>query len=112
MKKILFILLVVGSCAFSDCKAKAEYGIKEIVKTLNVNSQSSQKLEKTYKFLGIDDEGGNLYIYKINILDNNKSVMEIYGVVDVKSGQLFVKSDLASSDVMVVSESDSKAICN
>ena len=114
MKKIVLIFLLVGSCIFADCKAKAEYGIKEIVKTLNVGSQSSQNLgevEKKYKFLGVDDEAGNLYIYEINILSNNKSIMNMYGIVNVKSGKLFVKSDLEGSDEMVVSERDPKAVC-
>ena len=115
MKKILLILLVMGSYAFSDCRINAEYGIKKIVNVLNVNSKNplkQGKVEKVYKFLGVDNELGTQYVYEINILNNNVSEMLLYGVVDVVSGELYVKSDIHSPDVMMVSERDPKAICN
>ena len=63
MRKILFLLILTGYAAFSDCTAKSEIAVKRLA----AESKNAGFEKVYYTFLGIMPEVPYLYLYKFNM---------------------------------------------
>ena len=63
MRKILFLLILTGYAAFSDCTAKSEIAVKRLA-----SESKNAGFEKAYyTFMGVMPEVPYLYLYKFNM---------------------------------------------
>ena len=104
MRKILFLLILTGYAAFSDCTAKSEIAVKRLAaESKNVG------FEKVYyTFLGIMPKVPYLYLYKFNMETRDKKLQYTI-LVDVKDG-VMAASESGNYDDIELIEKDMKDI--
>ena len=106
MKQILFLLVLTGCIAFSDCTAKSEIAMK------NLTAESKKVgFDKTYyTFLGTMPEIPYLYVYKFN-MENSETKLQYTILVDVKDGVMTASQSGNYDDIELIEKNMKDIIC-
>ncbi len=106
MRKILFLLILTGYAAFSDCTAKSEIAVKRLAaESKNVG------FEKVYyTFLGIMPKVPYLYLYKFNMETRDKKLQYTI-LVDVKDGVMAASESGNYDDIELIEKDMKDIIC-
>ena len=107
MKKILFLLILTGCIAFSDCKAKSETGVKKL-------ASESKKVgfEKVYyTFLGTMPDAAFLYLYNFNMEVEDKKIQYTI-IVNVKDGYMMASQSGNYDDLELVEANMKEVLCS
>lgn len=104
MRKILFLLILAGCTAFSDCTAKSEIAVKKLA----AESKNAGFEKAYYTFTGIMPEIPYLYLYKFN-METPAKKLHYTILVDVKNG-IMAASESGNYDDIKLIEKDMKDI--
>lgn len=106
MRKILFLLILTGYAAFSDCTAKSEIAVKRLA----AESKNAGFEKVYYTFLGIMPEVPYLYLYKFN-METPAKKLHYTILVDVKNGIMAASESGNYDDIKLIEKNMKDIVC-
>lgn len=107
MKKILFLIILLGCTIFADCKPKAEIGVKKLA--AEFKNAGFDKVD--YTFLGIMPQIPSLYVYKFN-MEAKEARTQYTVLVDVKEGIMTGSLSGNYDDIELIEKDMKEIICS